>query len=211
MQATPVSSILIELSEEVSEEEPTLAEPHLPQELTSDRQMLLLIDDDKDIRNYLVGIFSTQYKVYEADCAEDGITLAHKHLPDLIISDIVMKGLNGLDLCRTLKEDKKVSHIPIILLTGTTSDEMQLKGMESGADDYIKKPFDKDILIARVKSILNRHNVLQSYFYNEITLGSGTFKISDEYKDFLQDCMRIIEDHLTDDQFSIKTLATEIE
>ncbi|TKK65340.1 response regulator [Ilyomonas limi] len=210
LQITPVSAILSELSEEMAETESMPAKPDLPQELASDKQTLLIIDDDNEIRNYLVSIFAPDYKIYEANCAEDGIKLAQKHLPDLIISDIVMKGLNGLDLCRTLKEDKKVSHIPIILLTGTTSDEMQLQGMESGADDYIKKPFDKDILAARVKSILKRRNILQSYFYNEITFGSATFKISDEYKEFLQACMRIIENHLTDDQFSIKTLATEI-
>ena len=210
LQTMPGSTILNELNEEMIEDEPTPATPNLPQELASDKQTLLIIDDDKEIRSYLVSIFAPDYKMYEADCAEDGIKLAQKHLPDLIISDIVMSGLNGLDLCRILKEDKKVSHIPIILLTGTTSDEMQLQGMESGADDYIKKPFDKDILAARVKSMLKRRNVLQSYFYNEITFGSATFKISDEYKEFLQACMRIIENHLTDDQFSIKTLATEI-
>jgi signal transduction histidine kinase/ligand-binding sensor domain-containing protein/DNA-binding response OmpR family regulator len=202
-------TILNELNEGLPEED-TAPEQDIPQELASDKQTLLVIDDDKEIRNYLLSIFQPKYKMYEADCAEDGIKLAHKHLPDLIISDIVMKGLNGLDLCRTLKEDSTVSHIPIILLTGTTSDEMQLKGMESGADDYIKKPFDKDILQARVSSILKRRNILQSYFYNEITFGTGKYKISDEYKEFLHNCMRIIEDHLTDEQFSIKVLATEI-
>jgi DNA-binding response OmpR family regulator len=204
-----VSTILNELNEEMPDE-PILAEQDISQELTTDKQTLLVIDDDNEIRNYLLSVFQAKYKIYEADSAEDGIKLAHKHLPDLIISDILMKGINGLDLCRTLKGDATVSHIPIILLTGTTSDEMQLKGMESGADDFIKKPFDKDILQARVSSILKRRNILQSYFYNEITFGSGKYKVSEEYKVFLHDCMQIIEDHLTDEQFSIKVLATSI-
>lgn len=206
------SSILSELNDEMPAGE-TSDSPHLnmPQdELVSDRQTLLIIDDDMEILNYLVSIFSTDYKIYRADCAEDGIRLAHEQLPDLIISDIVMKGLNGLDLCKTLKEDETVSHIPIILLTGTSSDETQLKSMQIGADDYIKKPFDKDLLMARVNSLLKRRNILQNYFFNEVTLGTAKFKVSSEYKEFLDRCMHIIEQHLEDEQFSIKVLANEI-
>lgn len=209
---THISAILNEMNEEddLMEEEPAKDDPGIPQELISGKQTLLLIDDDAEIRNYLVSIFSTEYKIYQADNGEDGVLLAREQLPDLIISDVVMKGINGIDLCKTLKEDSAVSHIPIILLTGSSSNEMQLTGMNSGADDYIKKPFDKDILVARVKSILKRRNVLQSYFYNEVTLGPGKFKVSAEYKDFLQKCMQIIEEHLFEDNFSIKVLAAEI-
>ncbi len=202
------SALLSELHEAVMEEEPSDHDGAL--EIASDKPALLVIDDDSDIRHYLVSIFSSEYKVYQADCAEDGIRLAHEQLPDLIISDIVMNGLNGLDLCKTLKLDPTVSHIPIILLTGTSSDEMQVQGMESGADDYIKKPFDKGILVARVHSLLKRRSILQRYFYNEITLGTGKYKVSAEYREFLQQCIRIIESHLMDENFSVKTLISEI-
>ena len=210
--APHVSAILNEMNddEEEMEEDPHDEEPAIPQDLITGKQTLLIIDDDNDIRNYLVSIFNTQYKIYQADNGKDGVQLAREQLPDLIISDVVMKGVNGIDLCKQLKEDTTVSHIPIILLTGSSSDEMQLIAMNSGADDFIKKPFDKDILVARVNSILNRRNVLQNYFYNEITLGTGKFKVSAEYRDFLQQCMKIIEDHLFDDNFSIKVLASEI-
>lgn len=205
-----VSEILQELNEPVIEEEAEQFSPGISEKITTDKQTLLVIDDDDEIRNYLVSLFSDQYKIYQANNAKDGISLARKQLPDLIISDVVMKGLNGLDLCNTLKQDNTVSHIPIILLTGSSSDEMQLKGMESGADDYIKKPFDKDILVARVNAILKRRNVLQNYFYNEVTLGNNTFKVSEEYREFLERCMKIIEEHLDHDDFSIKMLAGEI-
>ncbi len=208
----PSSSILSELNDEMPAEETTDTPPlNVPQDdLVSDKQTLLIIDDDAEMLHYLVSIFTTEYKIYRADGAADGIKLAHEQLPDLIISDIVMKGLNGLDLCKTLKEDETVSHIPIILLTGTSSEETQLKSMEIGADDYIKKPFDKDLLMARVKSLLKRRNILQNYFFNEVTLGSAKFKVSSEYKEFLDGCMNIVEAHLEDDQFSIKVLANEI-
>lgn len=209
LPTTKRSELLNELSEET---ESSTAETlvNISNDIAHEKQTLLVIDDDDDLRHYLQTVFSAEYKVYEATSAEEGIAIARKQLPDIIISDIMMKGLSGIDLCKILKEDETVSHIPIILLTGTSSDELQLEGMQSGADDYIKKPFDKDILLARTKSILKRRNVLQSYFYNEITLGKNNYKVSPEYKEFLEKCMRIIEEHIGDEQFAIKTLATEM-
>ena len=204
-----ISPILSTLKEELPEGFND-TDPNSPGELITDKQTLLIIDDDPEMLAYLVSIFSDTYKVYRSDDAETGVKLAHQHLPDLIISDIVMKGLNGLDLCRGLKEDDTVSHIPVILLTGTSSDDVQLQSMQSGADDYITKPFDKQILMARVQALLKRRNILQNYFLNEVTLGTGKFKVSAEYKDFLQKCMTITENHLNDEQFSVKVLATEM-
>ena len=206
----PVSSLLNEMSEDPAEQEESQSNPLVIQELATEKQTLMIIDDDQEIRHYLVNILSDQYKTLQAEDGIKGLKLAKEHLPDLIISDIVMQGLDGLDLCKTIKEDSSLNHIPVILLTGSSSDEMQLKGMHQGADDFIKKPFDKDILMARVSSILKRRNILQSYFYNEVTLGSAKFKVSAEYKEFIENCMRIIEDHLLDDDFSIKVLATEM-
>lgn len=206
----PVSAILEEMTEDVVEPQEETEMPVAADELATEKQSLLVVDDDKEIRHYLVEVFASKYKIYQANNGREGIRLAKQHLPDLIISDIVMQDGNGLELCRTLKEDSALSHIPIVLLTGTSSDEMQLEGMNSGADDYIKKPFDKEILMARVGAILKRRNILQSYFYNEVTLGSAKFKVSTEYKEFIERCMKIIEDHLLDDDFPIKSLAAEM-
>ena len=210
LTAKPVSSLLNEMSEDPAEQEESQIHSVIIQELATEKQTLLIIDDDQEIRNYLVSILNDQYKLLQADNGVKGLKLAKEHLPDLIISDIVMQELDGLDLCKTIKEDSSLNHIPVILLTGSSSNEMQLKGMNKGADDFIMKPFDKDILMARVSSILKRRNILQSYFYNEVTLGSAKFKVSVEYKEFIENCMRIIEEHILDDDFSIKVLATEI-
>ena len=207
---TEVSDYLQEMSEDELIEGGVQQASGIPTELTSDKQTLLIIDDDNDIRNYLVSTFNLQYKVYQAKDGLEGIQLAQEQLPDLIITDIVMNGMNGIELCKAIKNNTVLSHIPVILLTASSSDEMQLTGMNSGADDYIKKPFDKEILMARVKSLLKRRTILQSYFYNEITLGAGKFKVSAEYKEFIENCMRVVEDHLQDDDFSIKVLAHEL-
>lgn len=176
----------------------------------TEAKTLVIIDDNKDIREYVKQMFKLEYKVYEAGNGEEGFYLIKEHLPDIIISDVMMPGMSGIELCNLVKEDMAISHIPVILLTASSSAEIKLKGIEGGADDYISKPFDKDILKARVTSLLKNRNTLQQYFYNEITLNTNTHKISVEYKSFLENCIRIVEAHLTDADFSTQMLADEL-
>src|SRR5690606_8943489 len=115
-----------------------------------------------------------------------------------------------IDLCSQMKKDPLYSHIPVILLTASTSTEVQLKGIEGGADDYITKPFDKELLIARVSNIRRGRDQLQTYFYNEITFQSNDHKIPTAYSDFLRRCIEIVEAQLDNPDFNVKTLADEI-
>jgi YesN/AraC family two-component response regulator len=170
----------------------------------------LLVDDDTQLRQYTAQLFSEKYEIYEAESGEDALRLAAQNTPDLVITDVSMKTMSGIELTQRIKETPALSHIPVILLTGASAKETKLKGVELGADDYITKPFEKEFLLARVESILRNRSVLQNYFYNEITLQKNTLKISPEYKEFLDNCIRIVEQHLDDDQFSIQTLAAEI-
>lgn len=171
---------------------------------------LLIIDDDEEIRGYLRGIFTGTYKLLEAASGEAGLERVHQHHPDVVISDVRMSGLSGIELCRQIKLDMALSHIPVILLTASTSHDTRLEGIEGGADDFIQKPFDRDILVARVAAVLRKRNDLQRYFYHATTLQTGDFRVSQEYKEFLDQCIRIVEAHLTDPEFSVKVLATEI-
>lgn len=179
-------------------------------ELSSDVKSMLIVEDDEDIRQYIGQVFSGKFKLLQAGNGEDGIALVRKHLPDIVISDVMMSGMSGIEMCSQIKSDMVLSHIPVVLLTASTSQEVKLKGIEGGADDYIGKPFDKAMLVARVDAILKSRNDLQRYFYNEITLQANDFKISSEYKEFLKECIRVVENHLTDPEFSIKVLAAEI-
>ncbi|MCF0063330.1 response regulator [Dyadobacter chenwenxiniae] len=180
------------------------------EELSSDIKTMLIVEDDADIRQYIGQAFTGKFKLLQAESGEDGILLVRKHLPDIVISDVFMDGISGIEMCSQIKSDLMLSHIPVILLTASTSQESRLKGIEGGADDYISKPFDKTLLVARVDAILKNRNDLQRYFYNEITLQANDFKISSEYKEFLKECIRVVENHLTDPDFSIKVLAAEI-
>jgi signal transduction histidine kinase/ligand-binding sensor domain-containing protein/DNA-binding response OmpR family regulator len=178
--------------------------------VVSEKKSILLIDDDEQILQYLSGLFRNTYQVLLAANGEDGMDLARKHLPDLVISDIQMQGMSGIDLCQKIKEDAALQHIPVILLTASTAAGVRLKGVEGGADDYITKPFDKDILVARVASLLKARTVLQHYFFNAITLKHTDQKVSQEYKEFLERCIAIVESHLDDDNFNLKVLLAEI-
>ena len=178
--------------------------------LVPGRQIVLVVDDNEQLLEYVAQIFAAGYTVYRADSGERGLEMARTLGPDIIISDIVMNNMSGIDLCRTLKEDISLAHVPVILLTGSPSSETRLQGVEGGADDYITKPFDKEILLARVASLLKSRNNLQKYFYNEITLQKNTGKISEEDKAFIDRCIQIVKQHLDDDGFSIKTLAAAI-
>ncbi|HEX6428800.1 MAG TPA: response regulator, partial [Niastella sp.] len=178
--------------------------------LVTEKPTLLIVDDDNDLRSYINKVFSSEFTVLQAINGQEGFTLAQQYLPDLIISDIAMEELGGLELCKQVKENPSLSHIPIILLTASTASETRLQGIEAGADDYITKPFEKELLKARALSLLKKRNSLQQYFYNEITLQKNDGKVSVEYREFLDKCIRIVEEHLDDETFSIKTLTTEM-
>ncbi|MGQ7855495.1 hybrid sensor histidine kinase/response regulator transcription factor [Pedobacter sp. WC2501] len=182
-------------------------EPIVDNQLAIELKSMLIIDDNIEIREYLKQVFRMDYHLYEASNGEKGYEMTKELLPDIVICDVMMDGITGIELCSKIKEDVSISHIPIILLTAISAPEVKLKGIEGGADDYISKPFDKDFLKARVASILKSKNALQKYFYNEITLNSNNTKISAEYKEFLDNCIRIVEEHLTDPDFNIDILS----
>lgn len=180
-------------------------------ELFSERKTVLIADDDTDMRLYIVELFSKDFNTYEASSGEEGLKLAKQYLPDIIISDIKMQGISGIDLCKEIKNDQSTAHIPVILLTGTSSLELKLEGVEGGADDYITKPFEKEYLMARVKTLLKSRNSLQNYFYNKITNNnSDTIKVSAEYKEFIEKCISIVEKYIDDSDFNVTTLLQEI-
>jgi signal transduction histidine kinase/ligand-binding sensor domain-containing protein/DNA-binding response OmpR family regulator len=182
----------------------------LLQPIVTSKQVMLVVDDDLDIRRYIAGIFGEQFTVYEAGSGKKGLKLAEKYFPDIIISDIKMEEGDGIALCREIKNHASLSHIPVILLTGSQSSDIRLEGVEGGADDYITKPFEKELLMARVANLQKTRANLQKYFFDEITLNKHDLKISEEYKEFLERCIAIVEAHLDDEEFTIAKLAAEM-
>lgn len=206
---------LEELMEEVIAEKVPVKEVHTsviaePAPLVSEEQTMLIVDDNEEVRQYIARLFKDNFRLYEAGSGEEGLRLAQQYAPDIIISDVMMGKMSGIELCSRIKEEETLSHIPVILLTAGTSAEIKLKGVECGADDYITKPFDKEILVARVESLLKTRTQLQRYFFNEITLQSHSLKVPEDYKAFLYSCIEVVEKNMDDEEFTIKTLATAI-
>lgn len=178
--------------------------------MISDKKTLLVVDDNAEIRGYIRQIFAEQMIIYEAENGSAGLKLARTYMPDIIISDIVMPVMNGVELCNKVKEDPALNHIFVILLTATSASEIKLKSIEGGADDYMTKPFEKDLLIAKVNNVLKSRNTLQRYFFDRITLRENHLKVSAEYKHFLERCIGIVEENLDNEDFNVDLLATRI-
>nr|WP_295870299.1 two-component regulator propeller domain-containing protein [uncultured Chitinophaga sp.] len=206
------SAFLEELSAEVNLEprETAVAEADIPTTTITEKKSILLIDDHAEIRQYLRQLFKDKFVVYEADNGVSGFSAVERYMPDLVISDIQMEGMDGVALCVKIKQTDTISHIPVILLTGSSAADTRLRGLESGADDYITKPFDNDLLMAKVNNIIRNRNLLQQYFFERITLKNTNIRVPAEYQDFLKRCIEIIEANLEDETFSIKKFTLEI-
>ncbi|MBS1602582.1 MAG: response regulator [Bacteroidetes bacterium] len=194
----------------VTDEEPVaVPEPGTGiQPLVDEKTSVLIVDDDPAMRAYIAGIFREKMTIYEAGDGKEGIRLALAQLPDLIISDVKMEGATGIDLCRIVKAEPAASHIPVVLLTGTTG--LELAGVEGGADLYLSKPFDRGLLEAKVANLLQSRNNLRKALFNEITHNEAPRKISAADKEFLERCTALVEKHIDEEEFAIKDLALEM-
>ncbi|QSB28613.1 hybrid sensor histidine kinase/response regulator transcription factor [Flavobacterium sp. CLA17] len=185
-----------------------LSNPEKIQEaLISTKKVLLIVEDNPEMNHYLVQLFTKNYIVYSAANGLEGLKLVEKHLPDIVLSDISMEGMNGLDLCKKIKQNDDLSHIPVILLTATTSNDIHLQSITEGADDYVTKPFDSDILLARVDTVLRNRGQLRKYFLDSITLRENVNKVPLEYKEFLDKCIEIVEANLENSEFNLKSFS----
>jgi signal transduction histidine kinase/DNA-binding response OmpR family regulator len=172
-----------------------------------DRKVVLVVEDNADVRLYIRGSLEPGYRVIEAPDGRQGIAAARKHYPDIIISDIMMPGVDGYELCRVLKKDVATSHIPIILLTARVQEENVIQGLECGADDYVTKPFNTQILMARVKNLMDLRRQLQEKYKREIRLQPAEIPVSSVEQEFMKDLQKAMEANLSDPEFNIDRLA----
>ena len=175
---------------------------------------LLVVEDHADIRLYLRVLFSATYNIIMAENGEEGVRMARKEIPDLVITDVMMPVMNGFECCRILKEDLKTCHIPIILLTALTDDENIVKGIELGADDYILKPFNPEILRTKVKRLIKSRTELKQ-IYTKLLMPSITVNGSQEENTetiiiedpFITQILNIVNENLQNPEFNVKKLA----
>lgn len=192
-------------AEEKRPEETTLPLPHIP---AINKQKILIIDDEDDIRCLLEREIGRYFQVVSAENGEAGLKLAMDTEPDLIICDILMPLMNGYEVCRKVKNNYVLCHIPVILLTALSSEEDQKSGYESSADSYLTKPFKVNLLLTRIIQLLEQRNKLREKFSQEIS--TDIIKTKKDEKDFVVKMNEILEEKLLLQAFSIDDLATEM-
>lgn len=171
---------------------------------------ILIVEDNESLRDMLVRIFETFYDVIIATNGEEGLEKARTELPNIILSDIVMPKMSGTELCKLIKGDIETCHIPVVLLTARTAIEHNLEGLRIGADDYITKPFNVNILVSRCNNLVNSRIVLQEKFSKQPQITPQMLATNALDKAVLDKAMGIIEKYLDDTEFNINIFAREM-
>ena len=171
---------------------------------------ILITDDSDDVRKYLSGLLKNNYTIYEASNGGEGIKAAAEKTPDLIISDIMMPSIDGIEFCRRIKSDWQTSDIPVILLTAKASSESKIEGLEIGADDYLTKPFDSRELFTRIKNLLEQRMRLREKYSKDLNVLTGANRLSKTDDDFIKKALELIEKNLDKTNFGTEELARQL-
>jgi DNA-binding response OmpR family regulator len=175
-----------------------------------EKPIVLIVEDNADVRAYIRDYLIPMYQVTEARDGTEGIEKAWEVIPDLIISDVMMPKKDGYEVCRTLKLDERTSHIPIILLTARAASDDKIEGLETGADDYLIKPFEPKELLARIKNLIDLRQKLRERFKLTVPVKPGEVAVASMDEVFLSKVISAVEHHIGDELFSTEELAAEV-
>ena len=189
----------------VEELEDMETEEQIPDE---NKECILIIDDNADVRDYVKSLLKEEYTVIEAPDGRAGLKKAMKYVPDAIICDVMMPVMDGLECCRKLKTELQTSHIPVMLLTACSLDEQRIQGFECGADSYISKPFNSKLLLVRLRNLMDNHKRLKQFFGDKTTLSKEP--VSDVDKGFVDRFRELIEENLADSELSVEDLGSKM-
>lgn len=168
---------------------------------------LLVVEDNMDLRTFISWNFSSRFNVFEAEEGLAGWQLILEQIPDVIILDVMLPGMNGIKLCEKVKNDERTSHIPVILLTALSTDKDRIEGLKQGADDYISKPFSMEELSVRIQNILDQRERLRKRFLRFLDQGSLTdLKVHSLDEQFLKKLVTVIEQHMPDFNLNVGLL-----
>ncbi|WP_234111706.1 tetratricopeptide repeat protein [Chryseobacterium sp. R2A-55] len=175
-----------------------------------EKPLILIVEDQRELRNFVVENLGNNFRFLEAENGKQGTELALEHLPDVVISDVMMPEMDGFQLCKSLKENDITSHIPIILLTAKSDQNDKIEGLQSGADDYLTKPFSISELALRVQNRINLQKKLQRKFVgNVIPVQEDAPELNERDRNFLERLNKIIHDHIGK-EFNVTDLASEV-
>ena len=187
----------------------TIAETE-PEVASDDRPTLLIIEDHADVRQYLRACLEESYRLSVAGDGQEGVDKARDQIPDLIVSDVMMPEMDGLEVCQTLKSDPRTSHIPIVLLTAKADLDSRIAGFRRGADAYLAKPFERTELLARLQNLLELRANLQARYRSPGDLPPGDPQELQPEDEFITQVRETVEEHLDDEYFGIPELCRAI-
>ena len=179
-------------------------------EVSEDKLTVLIVEDHKVLRSFMKNLLKKEYNVIVAENGEIGLKKALKFIPDLIISDVIMPEMVGTELCAKIKENIKTSHIPVILLTSRSSLIYKIEGLESGADDYISKPFDLTEFKLRIKNLLASKQRLKAKFSSSDSFTPSEIAVSSLDEQLLKKAFKVVEDNISNEQFDIPFFCAEL-
>lgn len=175
-----------------------------------EKPKLLIADDNDDLRFYIKDNLQKRYNVYEAADGEEALAIIQKIIPDLIISDIMMPGIDGIELCRRVKADKNICHIPVILLTALSTEQEQFQNLETGADDCILKPFNFQILEVKISNLISNRRSLKHAFSNRLIIGPNDIAIVPLDEQFIHKALDLIEKNISKTDYTIEELSRDL-
>ena len=209
---TPIQEMTSAQVDAITVSQPIAAPAEVPEQ-DEDAPTVLIVDDNADIRTYLRSILRGQYRVLEAEDGKRGLELARELVPDLIVSDVMMPVMNGLEFCQQVKKDSISSHIPVILLTARALEKHQIEGYESGADAYITKPFSPELLLARIDNLLqSRHQLKDLWSMKSATNATAPSETAPAPIEdaFISRFKSLVEERLSDSKLSVEDLAGDM-
>lgn len=177
---------------------------------TDDRATILFVDDSEDVRIYVSHLLKKDYNLFVCSNAKEALDVAISKSPDLIISDVMMPEMDGNEFCRIIKTDIRTSHVPVILLTAKATLDSKIEGLETGADDYIVKPFESEELLVRIKNLIEQRRILREKFSKEIYFKPDNLVSNILDKEFLQKATAAVESKLHEFNFNSEKLAHEV-
>ncbi len=204
VKPTPTHASFEELDEHLKYKEET----EFP--VSKKKSLVLLVEDNDDFRFYLKDNLSKKYSIIEASNGREGLKQATANLPDLIVSDIMMPEMDGLELCSQLKNEITTSHIPIILLTARMSEEKRKEGYEMGADEYITKPFSFEILESRMKNLLLKQERMKNSFQKHFKIEPGVISVTSLDEKLMKKTLEEVEKNISNPDFSVEKLSKEL-
>ncbi|MCB9399583.1 MAG: response regulator, partial [Acidobacteria bacterium] len=175
-----------------------------------DAPMVLVVDDHPEMRLYIQSCLGFHYRIGEASNATQALDQIEKQTPDLVVADVMMPGMNGFELCRTLKNQPKTQHIPVILLTARATEESKIEGLETGADDYLYKPFNRMELLARVENLIHIRRLLKASYQETVQIGPSPVSVPSTEKVFLDRLREVMDENLGRENFGVSELASAV-